>query len=133
MKNKKLFIVDHGTYPFDIIVDIGNSDEVLYEFLQKHNKIVDEELKELLQNKGNGRAVMLSGGQTVLRIRNKLKKPDFYSTLAHEVFHCVEFLFDRIGIQYDMEKTGEAFAYQIGYIIENILKECYNKDVTKLN
>ena len=71
---------------------------------------------------GCGRTVMLLGGQTILRLDIVKSKPDFYACLAHEVFHAVEFLFDRIGLKLS-DDSGEAFAYQMQYLTRSILEK----------
>ena len=119
---KQNFIVDQGTYPFDIFVCIGMSDEEVYKEIDKSYDLSEEE-KESLVMSGNGRTVVLHGGQTILRMSNDIEVIDFYATLPHEVFHVVEFLFDRIGIKHDVETSGEAYAYQIQYIMGSILSK----------
>ena len=72
---------------------------------------------------GVGRAVMLGSGATVIRLGIRKERYKFFSTLAHEIFHAVEFLFDRVGIKHDIDKSSEAYAYQIDYLTYQI----YNK------
>ena len=118
MKNIKPFIVNHGTYPFDIMVFIDKSDEVVYKELSKHLDLTDED-KEILKCEGNGRTVMLEAGQTVMRIKNGKQ---FHETIAHEIFHAVEFLFRRIKIKLN-EDSDEAYAYQIQYITKQVYEK----------
>lgn len=123
-KKSKIFIVNHGTYPFDILVCIGASHQEVLDWLWKNKKIKpDEEEKEKLWMSGVGRTVMLKNGATILRIDNQKSKPDFHATIAHEVFHAVEFLFEKIGLKYNAEISGEAFAYQIQYLTESIYEK----------
>ena len=123
MKNK-LFIVNHGTYPFDVLVCIGISHTEICDHIEKKKgyKLSDEEF-EKLEMQGNGRTIMLKNGATVLRIKNLKSKTTFYATLTHEIFHAVEFLFDRVGIKHDTETSGEAFAYQIQYLAGSIYEK----------
>lgn len=118
---KKIFVIDHGTYPFDILVAIGASHQEILDWLWEKRKFKpDEEEKEKLYMSGIGRTVMLRNGATILRLDNVKKKTDFHANLAHEVFHATEFLFNKIGIKHDSEISSEAFAYQIGYITGSI-------------
>jgi len=117
---KTMFIVPHGTYKFDVMVCIGTTDETLHKELHRRGVKLTQEDKEILKLRGDGRTVMLDGGQTVIRVRPQKNKAAFRGSLAHEIFHAVEFLFSRIGIQHDFEKSGEAFAYQIGHLTEQI-------------
>ena len=127
---KQIFRVNHGTYPFDVLICIGIKHKDVVNYLNKYTEVTEEESEALVMN-GNGRAVMLEGGQTILQLNNDVNAIDFYATLAHEVFHVVEFLFQRIGIKHDYETSGEAFAYQIQYIIGSILEKIREKNNTK--
>ena len=118
MKNK-IFKVHHGTYPYDILVCIGAGHKEIVSCLKRHGITLSEEETERLWMEGVGRTLILSGGQTILRVDTK-GKANIHATLAHEIFHCVEFLFDRVGIKHDPEISGEVFAYQIGYITKQI-------------
>lgn len=117
-KNIKPFTVNHGTYPFDIMVFIDQSDEVVYKELNKYIDLTEED-KEILKCEGNGRTVMLEGGQTVMRI---VQGKQFHETIAHEIFHCVDFLFRKIGIQLS-ENSDEAYAYQIEYLTKQLYEK----------
>lgn len=122
MKKPKIFVINHGSYPFDIVVAIGASDDDVCKALEKKSlrKLDNEELNAMCLT-GAGRSVMLPGGQTILRIRDQLGKAEFPAVLAHEVFHCVEFLFDRVRLKYSID-AGEAFAYQIQHLTEQIYR-----------
>lgn len=121
---KKIFVVNHGTYPFDVLVGIGTRQEDIVKWLERKNneKLTDSE-KETLWMEGGGRTIMLSGGQTILRVKDIKNKAEFYACLSHEIFHAVEFLFSRLDIKHDMDKSGEAFAYQIQYLTRSILEK----------
>lgn len=118
-KYSKMFIVNHGTYPFDILVCVNCEHKNIVKFIEKNKKykLTDSE-KEFLMMSGVGRTVMLLGGQTILRINDAKDIPN----LAHEVFHAVEFLFNKIGIKHS-DDSSEAFAYQISYLMGSILEK----------
>jgi|DEB0MinimDraft_3_1074331.scaffolds.fasta_scaffold159229_2 hypothetical protein len=121
---KQMFFIHHGTYPFDILVDIGiHTDKQLQKFLKKEKGItLDPDSIEALETCSitGGRTVMLSGGATIMRVSND--SDTFHEFLAHEIFHAVEFLFDRIGIQLSRE-SSEAYAYQIGWLHNQVYQK----------
>lgn len=103
------FIIPWHLYPFDVMVSFKETDKQLFKKIEKIYCLDDEE-KELLKIKGNGRTVILAGGPTVIRLNNK----DF-PIIAHESFHAVSFLMQKIGV-----KDEEAYAYAIQYLTEEI-------------
>jgi hypothetical protein len=40
--------------------------------------------------------------------------------IAHEAFHAIETLFEHIGIEHNMDNSGEAWAYLLEYIVNYI-------------
>lgn len=70
----------------------------------------------------NGRTVHLDGGQTMIRMNGKVKTPEQFGTLAHEIFHAVDFIFTRLNMKLSRD-SDEAFAYAIGYVTEQIYKK----------
>lgn len=126
MKEIKPFIANHGTYPFDVLVCIGSSDEEVFKELKKFGQNLSDEDKKILKCEGDGRTVMLEGGQTVLRVKIYKDKAQMASYIAHEVFHAVEFLFDCIKLKYDVNTSSEAFAYQIAHLTRQIYDKYKN-------
>lgn len=123
MRKKQHFIVNNGTYPFDIAVFIGYSHKEICNFIEKKKgyKLSDEEF-EKLHRQGKAKTVMLKGGQTVIQIGTGNHPVKFKALLAHEIFHAVEFLMEKVGIKYDID-SGEAWAYQIEYITGSIYEK----------
>lgn len=110
---KQHFIVHHGTYPFDILISIGHSDTECCKIIERKTGYkLNQDERKAIKLTGNGRTAMIEGSQTVMRLALVKTKVQFHSLLAHEIFHAVEFLFDRIGLKYSLD-AGEAFAYQI--------------------
>ena len=118
---KQMFIVDCGTYPFDVLVCVGIDYDDMITFLSKRCTLTDEE-KEALIMSGGGRSVILKTGQSVLQVTLAKNKPFFHGNLAHEIFHIVDFLFERVGIKYS-DDFNEAYAYQVQYLTEEIYKK----------
>lgn len=118
---KQHFVISHGTYPFDVLVCIGYTHEEMLRALKKKGCTLDKDENDPLRLTGAGRTTLLKGGQTVLQIALPATRIDFHAHLAHEIFHAVEFLFDRIGITHGVETTSEAYAYQIGRLTASLL------------
>lgn len=114
------FILPLVIYPFDIMVSFGQSDDQLKRYLKKWGIKWDKDLE--LAPTGLGRTAMLNGNQTVLRLKNVPVSVTDYSTLAHEIFHAVAFIMDRIGMSLVICQSDEAYAYLIGYITKEVYK-----------
>jgi hypothetical protein len=109
------FVIPYVVYPFDLFVSIGQSDKYVIKDLK--TKLQDKyhiEIQELLGD-NDARTMMFTGGQTVIRFRSNPNS----SIIAHEVFHAVHFLFERITLPLSVS-SGEAYAYLIQYITEQI-------------
>lgn len=119
------FIIGMGTYPHDLMVSIGESDEQLLTLLQKSLLPEHfEEVQEIFYNSRHktttqGRAYGFNNGGMLLRLNEYPTGAVGYGYLAHEIFHIVEHLFSHIGLKH-CDKSSEAFAYQIQYITEKI-------------
>ena len=120
----KPFIIDYVVYPFNLAVFFGRTDEEVFSFLNKRlaKRLTDDD-KAMLVLSGKGRTVMLSSGQTVLRLGHVPKHGDPF--LAHEIFHATSFLLNRIGMPLDYA-SEEAYAYLLMHITSEI-----NKHITK--
>jgi len=115
-------------YPFDIMVSIGESDD---EFIKSCTKILAKEhvgeLKEdevvcRMSQTQQGRTIMLSGNQTIIRLKSKPQSAREYGFMAHEVFHAVTFIMDRVGMKLKLMTSDEAYAYLVGYVTEEVYK-----------
>lgn len=114
---KKCFVVDHGTYPFDVMVCIGMSHDEVLSRLKKRGYEPDKDEADGIRMDGVGRTCMLKSGATVLQVRT-----NNHGQIAHEIYHAVEFLFDRIGVKYKMT-SSETWAYQIQFLTDEIYKK----------
>ncbi|WP_080057182.1 hypothetical protein [Spirosoma aerolatum] len=114
------FIISYGVYPFDLMVSIGEDTETVKKRLSKTNlSRLDIEQTDVYEIVGKGRTVMFSNGATLLRLPHLPETPFEFGVLSHEIFHCVHFLFEKIGIKLSMD-SDEAFAYMVGYITSEI-------------
>ncbi len=116
----KNFIIPLVVYPFDIMFSIGETDEQLLKVLEQRlpedafEVCKEDECLLNFKEMDNGRTVFLNkGGQTIIRLCRTPSK----GTIAHEIFHAVEFLFRKLNMPLTLE-NDEAYAYLIGYITE---------------
>ena len=114
------FIVPLVVYPFDIMFSIGETDNKLMKTLKKrlpkyaYNICKEDDCLLNFNQMDNGRTLMLTdSGQTIVR----LGKNPSHATIAHEIFHCVEFLMRKLNMSLTLD-NDEAYAYLIGYITE---------------
>jgi hypothetical protein len=122
MKPKALnFIIPLQVYPFDVMVSLGEKDTDLIAKLNKMGvDTTDKGITDYTPS-ARGRCIMFEGGQTLIRIYRYDKSCDFYGHLAHEIFHAVEFIMDRIGMKL-VRESDEAYAYLISYLTTEIHK-----------
>ena len=113
-----IFIIPYVVYPFDLMVVINEPYSAIKKELKKrlpNNNDNKARIKEF-KGKYDGRTIMFSGGQTCMSLNSTQ-----HGLISHEVFHAVEFLFRRIYIPLTLE-SGEAYAYFISYIVDEIYK-----------
>lgn len=122
MKKQKAlnFIIPLVVYPFNIMVSIAESDESLYKKLISRG--VNISLEELRHSKtARGRTIMFEGNQTLIRMYENNKTPEWRGNLAHEIFHSVDFILSRVGAKLTYESC-EPYAYLTDYITKEIYK-----------
>ncbi len=120
------FIIDLTIYPYDIWFSIGESDANFIKALSE--RLPDEHLSDLKEDnicfmspECRGRTYHhLIGAQTVIRLKKKPQTAQEFGTLAHEIFHAVDFITRRIGLRL-MDGSDEAYAYLIGYVTEKVM------------
>ncbi len=120
----KNFIVPLVIYPFDVMVSMGESDEVLF---KKLRSTVDENDLHIAQYKDDNckaRAVLFTSNQPLIRMKNIPKTNKDYGDLQHEILHLTCFIMDRIGMELVVTKSCEAYAYLVGYLTEKIYDKC---------
>ena len=118
------FIVNYDLYPYDIAVSFGQTNEQIAKCLYKNFPKEDHKaLENIINSKTIGKCTMVPSGITVIRIKELPRVSFDFGVLAHEIFHAVEFLMERIGMQYDINFSSEAYAYAIQYLTEKIYKK----------
>lgn len=122
MKKKSLnFIIPLTVYPFDVMVSISESDEVLFDKLKKKGVDVADTNLHVYSDTQRGRTILFKGNQTLVRMYELRDTPEWHGNLAHEIFHAVEFILERVGMKLTID-SDEAYAYLIGYITTEIYK-----------
>lgn len=110
------FIVPLIIYPFDIMVSMGQSDEELKQTLSEVGSSWDDKMSIV----GVARFSMNEHNQSVIRLPKIPSTNNELGILQHEIFHCVTYILDRIGIKLVLGKSDEAYSYLIGYLTEQI-------------
>ena len=112
-------IIPLVVYPFDVMVSFGQTDEQLKRQLIRFGVEWDQifEMGETTM----GRTTLTPGNTTVLRLQKIPESCLEYGFLAHEIFHAVTFLLERIGMTLT-STSDEAYAYLIGYLTTEIYK-----------
>lgn len=120
-KNKKLnLIVPLIVYPFDVMFSFNETDREL----KKHLKNYKIEVNDItLSFTERGRTTMFEGNQTIIRLKSFPTNSEDYGYLAHEIFHAVTIIMDRIGMKFNPFKSDEAYAYLIGYLTQKIYEK----------
>lgn len=121
MKVKSLnFIIPLVVYPFDVMVSLGESDKDVSKRLTHF--VGNFESSDIEHNYSQrGRTIIYSGNQTLIRMYKLKDTPEWHGQLAHEIFHAVEFIMERIGMKLTFD-SDEAYAYLIGHITTEIFK-----------
>lgn len=118
-KNKLNKIVPLEVYPFDIMFSFNETDDELRSTFNKYNIIESNYFESTLKR---GKCSVLDTGQIVIRLKNYPDSPEEYGYLAHEIYHAVNFLMEKIGVKFS-EDSEECFAYLIAFITTKIHKE----------
>ena len=135
---KKVFLLQVPIYDQDIIVVINGQLKDGISFLEKMkniNKTGEITLAELKKNYMFEKDLVLNSGQarTYASLPHGFivllsHQEDFAKTsgvVAHECLHVVYHIMERVGINFFMNESDEAFTYLLGYLVENILKVMY--------
>lgn len=120
MVKSKIFIVKYHLFPFDVLVCLGSKREEILKHLKKYTFKLTEKEEKQLQMEGNGRTLILEGNQTILWTRYYPRAGS--GTLAHEIFHAVDFLTAKVGINL-VAGSEEVYAYAIQYLTNEIFKQ----------
>jgi hypothetical protein len=110
-------VIPIDVYGHDIVVSIGQSDEDLYEEI-KENISKKKFDKKMTNQKSIATTFKLKTGCILIRFKDDIDNPGI---VAHEAFHAIVYLFEKIGIEYAYQ-SEEAYAYTLEYLTNQILK-----------
>jgi hypothetical protein len=110
-------IIPLDVFAHDIVVSIGQSDEDLYEEI-KENISKKKFDKRMANQKSIATTFKLKTGAILIRFKDDIDNPGI---VAHEAFHAIVYLFEKIGIDFAYE-SEEAYAYSLEYLTTQILK-----------
>lgn len=123
MVKKKVFKIDCGTYPFDVLISIGETNKQFINTLSKYIppstfRKLDQEDSEIINFAvtTHARTTMFHTGQFVIRFRHMPKSHQDFGMISHELFHIVEILFRKIGMPLQ-KASSEAYAYLMGHLV----------------
>jgi len=112
-----LTIIPIDIYGHDIVVSVGQTDKDLYEEIKEN--ISKKQFKKYIANQtAIATTHKLATGGILIRFKDDIDNPGI---VAHESFHAISFLFNKIGIRFCYE-SEEAYAYALSYLINQILK-----------
>lgn len=117
----KLFIIHAGTYPYDIVCFFGDDKKPLLQKI-KYSLTASEYVEVADATIKHGRVYIFQSGVSLLWLPKVPKTIEELGHLNHEIFHAVDEILRRIGI----ELTGsscEAYAYLLEYVSVKIWSE----------
>lgn len=112
----KSFLINLTPYNHDLLVSVNQSEKEFKTLLEQYNI---EYNKEDWEGTYNARTIRFNNGAQVIKFEKLKINPWGQSNIAHEAFHVVEFLFEKIGLKHSLD-SSEAYAYMIGYIVGEI-------------
>ncbi len=121
MIKSKFFIIPLVVYPFDIAVSINQSNNAIEKSLKDYDIDYTDVNVRNESSTRKGRTIIFHGNQTLIRMFDFETSPIGYGYLAHEIFHSVEFIMERIGMKL-CKKSDEAYCYLIQYLTTEIYK-----------
>lgn len=110
-------VIPIDVFGHDIVVSIGQTDEDLYELIRENisKKQFD---KRFVNQTSIATTFKLKTGCILIRFKDNIDNPGI---VAHEAFHAIVYLFEKIGIEYAYQ-SEEAYAYTLEYLTNQILK-----------
>lgn len=110
-------VIPIEVYGHDIVVSIGQTDSDLYEHIKEN--ISEKKFDKRFSNqKSIATTFKLKTGCILIRFKDNIDNPGI---VAHEAFHAIVYLFEKIGIDFAYE-SEEAYAYALEYLTNQILK-----------
>jgi len=116
----KGFTIPPSIYPFPIHIYYGVEKDAHKFFKSTLEKGDHKNIKEFFTGTYNARTCQTTYSGIALHF--KRISPNL---IAHEMFHCVELIFEKIGMFLN-DETSEAWAYYLGYLVEQVYLNLYD-------
>jgi len=127
VQKSKNFIINIPIYNRDVMVSLGETDEILIKKLIKCGiPKNDAELCKFKSPKNIGRAICFAGGESLIRLRIIPRSEHEFGILHHELFHVVHFIMNNIGMPLTDESV-EAYTYLIQFLTTKIYANINDK------
>lgn len=110
------FIINLTLFPYDVMVSLGQTDD---EFKDSLNIFDGLEWDDEMKTSGPAKYFMLSGNQSVIRLRDYPTTNTCYGYIQHEIFHCVMAILAKMGVTCT-DSSEEVYAYMTEYLTEQI-------------
>lgn len=118
---KGIFIIEHPTFDIQTLIAVGVSDKKLLAWIKQNTCLsIDQVFVESIRLNGEAKA-SINGKFSMIRLKKWSGSNNEIALLSHESFHLAEFIFDRIGVKYDIDISGEVFAYFIQSTVKQVL------------
>lgn len=116
------FIVPLVVYPFDVMVSVDQSDEAFKKSIGRYDiHLSDKGFK--MNPKQTAFFIITSTNQSIIRIRRNVNRYELMGFIAHEIFHAVTFIMQRVGMKLKLLSSDEAYSYLVGYLTEQIFRK----------
>lgn len=114
-------------YHFDVYVSFHQTDKQLRKSLKEKSDLEKDDIDYILDPENNEFSAALCftnrKKQTcVIRIKQEASPSQIMAHLSHEIFHAAVFILHSSGLKLT-DDSEEAFAYLIGFITLNTLKD----------
>lgn len=123
------FILTLDLYPFDIMISINQKEDELKNSLDecgiKYKKYITK-LKRVVSRPCVATTYDVGENRTLIVFRDLNNTSRSAGTIAHEIFHAIENVFEVLPIQHSSD-SSEAWAYAIGYITKQFYEKLNEK------
>ena len=114
------------TFNTTILVGIGGTQQQLYDKIKEDFKfeakdVLEDKKEDLAKKGGLGGFACIENGYPIIWIADYPNTPDNISIVAHESLHAASYLADKVGIDWDKDKSEEFYAYLVSHITRTVL------------
>lgn len=119
----KNFVITIPIYNVSVMFSLGERPQDLEKKLKRWGVDTTTCLLWKLPETTKARAIQFKNSTQLLIMGVIPKTPSDYGTLAHELFHVVTMLLDRLNAPLEMNKNDECYAYLLGWLTEQVYKK----------